>query len=57
MNLENPQVVGFGIKDRETYNTATQFTKGAIIGSAFIKMLNESGIKGIPNFVRSIRPV
>lgn len=39
MNLKNPQIVGFGIHDKETFGQATQFAKGAIVGSAFIKSL------------------
>jgi tryptophan synthase alpha chain len=31
---QNPQVIGFGINNKETFNQATQFAKGAIIGSA-----------------------
>ena len=54
MNLKNPQIVGFGIKDRETFQQATRYAKGAIIGSAFIKMLEENGKKGIDSFIRSV---
>ena len=54
MNLKNPQIVGFGIKDRETFKQATRYAKGAIIGSAFIKMLEENGKKGIDSFIRSV---
>ncbi|PKA83574.1 tryptophan synthase alpha chain [Ulvibacter sp. MAR_2010_11] len=53
--LINPQIVGFGIGNAETYTAATQFTRGAIIGSAFIKMLTEAGVTGISKFVNSIR--
>ncbi|WP_298506286.1 tryptophan synthase subunit alpha [uncultured Maribacter sp.] len=55
MNLKNPQVVGFGIKDAETFKQATKSTKGAIIGSAFIKHLHKEGIKGISGFIKSVR--
>ncbi len=55
MNLNNPQIVGFGIKDKETFNQATKTAKGAIIGSAFIKHLNTTGINEIANFVKAIR--
>ncbi|NND64057.1 MAG: tryptophan synthase subunit alpha [Flavobacteriaceae bacterium] len=55
LNLNNPQIVGFGISNSETFEAATQFSKGAIIGSAFIKMLTSEGISGIFNFIRSIR--
>ncbi|QLG44263.1 tryptophan synthase subunit alpha [Costertonia aggregata] len=55
MNLKNPQIVGFGIKDAETFQTATKNTKGAIIGSAFIKHLTANGINYVSNFVKKIR--
>ncbi|HEY9184518.1 MAG TPA: tryptophan synthase subunit alpha [Salegentibacter sp.] len=57
MKLKNPQIVGFGISDEETYQQATSFAKGAIIGSAFIKHLNQGGKQDITGFVKSIRPV
>lgn len=56
MGLEHPQVVGFGISDAASFQTATRTTKGAIIGSAFIRMLEEQGISGIRPFIQSIRP-
>ena len=55
MNLKNPQIVGFGINNAETFTQATKTAKGAIIGSAFIKMLTKEGKKGIDAFVKSIR--
>ncbi|WP_310559306.1 tryptophan synthase subunit alpha [Flavobacterium sp.] len=55
MNLKNPQIIGFGISNRETFNQATQFAKGAIIGSAFIKNLTERGVESIEEFVTGIR--
>ena len=55
MNLKNPQIVGFGISNKETFNQATKYAKGAIIGSAFIKHLSESGSKKIEEFVGEIR--
>ncbi|MCM4159986.1 tryptophan synthase subunit alpha [Antarcticibacterium flavum] len=55
MNLKNSQVVGFGISDNETFLQATQFAKGAIIGSAFIKHLTKEGTHKISQFVKSIR--
>jgi len=54
-NLKTPQIVGFGIKDEITFQQATKYAKGAIIGSAFIKMLEKDGVKGIEGFVKSIR--
>lgn len=55
MGLKAPQVVGFGIKDHETFLQATQYSRGAIIGSAFIKHLTETGTKNIQGFVNTIR--
>lgn len=54
MNLKNPLIVGFGISDRETFLQATAHTKGAIIGSAFIKHLKKNGVNAIDKFVREI---
>ncbi len=39
MKLKNPILVGFGIKDRQTFEAACKYTNGAIIGSAYIKAL------------------
>ena len=55
MNLKNPQIVGFGIKDEETFKQATKTAKGAIIGSALIKHLTSKGVDSISEFVKSIR--
>ncbi|MGL1885551.1 MAG: tryptophan synthase subunit alpha [Reichenbachiella sp.] len=37
MNLKNPLITGFGIKDKESFDQVCQFSKGGIIGSAFVK--------------------
>ena len=55
MNLQVPTLVGFGISNASSYHQATSHSKGAIIGSAFIKALSKEGIEGIPAFIRSIR--
>ena len=55
MNLRNPQIIGFGINNAETFSQATQFAKGAIIGSAFIQHLTENGTGKIGEFVKAIR--
>jgi tryptophan synthase alpha chain len=39
MQLKNPVLVGFGIKDRNTFESACKYANGAIIGTAFIKAL------------------
>lgn len=55
LKLANPQIVGFGISNTETFNQATQSSKGAIIGSAFIKHLTKNGVGSISSFIKSIR--
>lgn len=42
MNLSNPVLVGFGIRDRQTFEAACRHANGAIIGSAFVKALQNS---------------
>jgi tryptophan synthase alpha chain len=40
MQLKNPVLVGFGIKDKQTFDTACATANGAIIGTAYIKALD-----------------
>lgn len=54
MNLNNPQIIGFGISNNETFTQATQYAKGAIIGSAFIKHLTNDSVDKIDSFVKQI---
>jgi tryptophan synthase alpha chain len=42
MGLKNPVLVGFGIKDKDTFQVACKFSNGAIIGSAYIKALQNA---------------
>ncbi len=42
MNLKNPRMIGFGISNRQTLQMAQQNAAGAIIGSKFVTLLNES---------------
>lgn len=39
-NLVNPLLVGFGIKDKASFEAVTAYSNGAIIGSAYIKALS-----------------
>jgi len=43
MKLKNPILVGFGIKDKASFDAATADTQGAIIGSAYIQVLSKGG--------------
>jgi tryptophan synthase alpha chain len=42
LNLKNPMLIGFGIKDKKTFDNACRFASGAIIGSAYIKAIEHS---------------
>ncbi len=41
MRLKNPVLIGFGIKDKYSFSKACSFANGAIIGTAFIKILGK----------------
>lgn len=45
MNLRHPFLTGFGISSRESFLEACRYSRGAIIGSAFVKMLDEKGFR------------
>ena len=57
LNLSNPVLVGFGIKDKTTFKAACDNANGAIIGTAYIKALAEPGnVADITHkFLESIR--
>jgi tryptophan synthase alpha chain len=57
MNLANPRLIGFGIKDNETFEKACRHASGAIIGSAFIRVLENSVDldKDIAAYVESVK--
>ena len=57
MNLRNPRLIGFGINNHATFDTASEYANGAIVGSAFIRHLAQNGPspKGIRDFVKTIR--
>ncbi len=60
MKLRSPRLIGFGIKDQASFETASEHANGAIIGSAFIRALADgyccSPVEVVNSFVRSIRP-
>lgn len=41
MELKNPILVGFGIKDKSSFDAVSKYANGAIIGSAYIKALSK----------------
>ncbi len=60
LSLRNPTLVGFGISDAASFAAASRHTTGAIIGSAFIRLLQNTPAEGreaaIREFVAGIRP-
>ena len=54
MNLKNPQIIGFGISNKTTFQQATKHQKGAIIGSSFIQFIANHPISSIPTFIQNI---
>ena len=42
MNLKNPRLIGFGVSNKATKEMVFENSSGAIVGSAFIKALNET---------------
>jgi len=55
--LKNPLLTGFGISNHKTFEQACKHTNGAIVGSAFIKAIENSGElnSSIKNFIDSIK--
>lgn len=56
MQLRSPLVVGFGIANHEAFQTATDYADGAIVGSAFVRLLDkENPLQDTAGFIDSIR--
>jgi tryptophan synthase alpha chain len=57
LNLSTPALIGFGISDKSAFEQACEYSSGAIIGSAFIRTLDEGGdLAGkTERFIRFIR--
>ena len=57
LNLTNPILVGFGIKDKASFDAACKYTNGAIIGSAYIKALHNTNDISVvtKNFINGIK--
>lgn len=57
MNLRNPRLIGFGISDNETFQKAAKNSAGAIIGSAFVKVIGSAKDleKETTDFVEMVR--
>jgi len=55
MGLQSKLLVGFGISNSTTYQAAVSHSKGAIIGSAFIKHLKNHGADSVATFIKQVR--
>lgn len=57
MKLTHPRLIGFGISDAATFNLASSYSQGAIIGSAFIKHIAKSTDlnKDIQTFIQGVQ--
>jgi len=59
MDLTNPCMIGFGISSAETFHDAVRYSRGGIIGSAFVKALGNAGNlnENIRNFIKEIKNI
>lgn len=56
MKLKNPTVIGFGIGDDKAFRHATDYADGAIVGTAYVKILGkENPLENTAGFIASIR--
>ena len=55
LNLSNPLLIGFGISNKKTFQTACQNSNGAIIGSAYIKYIENHGVSKTQDFIKLIK--
>ena len=59
MKLKNPVLIGFGIRDKAGFTEACAFANGAIIGTAFIKVLEKASGAEISrltgDFIKSLK--
>ncbi len=57
LNLSHPVIAGFGIHDRESFEFATRYLDGAIIGSAFLRAIeNTEDMKStIREFIKALK--
>jgi tryptophan synthase alpha chain len=57
MKLNVPKIIGFGIKDKNTFENACQYANGAIIGTAFVAAIEGSGTieAKVEKFIAAVR--
>ncbi len=59
MRLNTPTLIGFGISDNDTFSKACEYATGAIIGSAFVKLLGNSKDKekSIKEYIAQVKGI
>ena len=57
INLKNPVMIGFGIKNKTDFEQVTEKAQGGIIGTAFVKILleNKDWKEKAETFIKSIK--
>jgi len=56
MNLKNPTMIGFGISDNKSFSKASQYANGAIVGTAFVRLLDEPDyLNKIDGFIAGLK--
>ena len=57
LELNNPQLIGFGINDKVSFENVCKYASGGIIGTAFIKTLSKEGNmkENIHKFINSLK--
>lgn len=56
LSVNIPKLIGFGIKDKKTFDLACQYASGGIIGSSFIQSLDKNKLEeSIKKYIKSIR--
>jgi tryptophan synthase alpha chain len=57
LKLKTPGLIGFGISDKKSFDNSCNYSAGAIIGSAFIKALDDAGgiNDNVGRFIRSLK--
>ena len=55
MDLKSELLIGFGISNNKTFLDAIKNSRGAIIGSAFIKFIKNNGKENVNDFINLIR--
>ncbi|WP_185861455.1 tryptophan synthase subunit alpha [Blattabacterium cuenoti] len=58
LSIDTPKLIGFGIKDKKTFDLSCQYANGGIIGSSFIQSLSLDKNKldqSVTKYIKSIR--